>query len=596
MVRQDTPGSTMPDQVKFEATDHGHSVLAGLKHLRDKQQLFDVILTAQNQKFPAHRVVLASCCQYFRAMFTDGLMECQQTEIQLNGVTATGIHSLIDFAYTSKILLNFDNIEDILLSANHIQMLPVLKACSDFLKDHLSIENCANMANWADLFSLTELKVHILKFMCKNFVALSYSSEFLQIPASLLRNLFFCNYPVDCSEGDLLSAVVMWICHQPEVRLPQVSPILDGVHWENISSQDINKLSQNVTFEKLLEISMSMRDAISRGFPAEVCCLQKSGLLNTRGYRKALVCVGGFSPRSGMTNDLRYCMIGSRVWKTLTQIPHVQQCNFGHVVMNNILYVVGGCFNDNMQEIIHNYGFKYNPATHTWSSISQMRSERCRFFLAEAKGKLYAIGGDPSASNPLAEDAAPCECYNPVDDSWSPIQPMPINRSQHAGVAVGDFLYVSGGLQDIDEDTFSDFYKYDTNSDSWISLPPMLMPRADHTLFTHNGLLYVIGGWYEDLANQQRRMAANIDCFIEGENRWETVGAVPQPRLYATYSVVDDCVSVIGGWINGDYMRKAHTIQMYDLVTRNWTEEDSKQIKLGKHSVCTMYLPQCDNS
>lgn len=53
-------------QVSFEATDHGDSVLAGLKYLREKQQLFDVTFIVEGQKFQAHRVVLASCSDYFR--------------------------------------------------------------------------------------------------------------------------------------------------------------------------------------------------------------------------------------------------------------------------------------------------------------------------------------------------------------------------------------------------------------------------------------------------------------------------------------------------------------------------------------------------
>ena len=54
------------DQVSFQATDHGDSVLAGLKHLREKQQLFDVTFLVEGQEFRAHRVVLASCSDYFR--------------------------------------------------------------------------------------------------------------------------------------------------------------------------------------------------------------------------------------------------------------------------------------------------------------------------------------------------------------------------------------------------------------------------------------------------------------------------------------------------------------------------------------------------
>lgn len=40
-------------------------------------------------------------------MFTDGLIECQRDIIPLNGVTAKGMKNLIDFAYSSKLLLDF---------------------------------------------------------------------------------------------------------------------------------------------------------------------------------------------------------------------------------------------------------------------------------------------------------------------------------------------------------------------------------------------------------------------------------------------------------------------------------------------------------
>lgn len=54
------------DNFHFESSDHGKSILAGLRHLRQMQQLFDVILVAENKEFPVHRVVLASCSDYFR--------------------------------------------------------------------------------------------------------------------------------------------------------------------------------------------------------------------------------------------------------------------------------------------------------------------------------------------------------------------------------------------------------------------------------------------------------------------------------------------------------------------------------------------------
>ena len=53
-------------QVKFESSDHGDVVLAGLTKLRNMEQLFDVVLIVENERFPAHKVVLASCSDYFR--------------------------------------------------------------------------------------------------------------------------------------------------------------------------------------------------------------------------------------------------------------------------------------------------------------------------------------------------------------------------------------------------------------------------------------------------------------------------------------------------------------------------------------------------
>ena len=47
-------------------------------------------------------------------------------------------------------------------------------------------------------------------------------------------------------------------------------------------------------------------------------------------------------------------------WSPLTRIPHVECCNFGCAVLQNQLYVVGGCFNNqDLQENVHPFGFRY---------------------------------------------------------------------------------------------------------------------------------------------------------------------------------------------------------------------------------------------
>lgn len=50
---------------------HAKSILGSMNTLRKTNTLCDVVLTVQGQKFPAHRIVLAACSDYFCAMFTN---------------------------------------------------------------------------------------------------------------------------------------------------------------------------------------------------------------------------------------------------------------------------------------------------------------------------------------------------------------------------------------------------------------------------------------------------------------------------------------------------------------------------------------------
>ncbi|RVE70945.1 hypothetical protein OJAV_G00069290 [Oryzias javanicus] len=54
---------------------HAKSILNAMNSLRKSNTLCDITLRVENTDFPAHRIVLAACSDYFCAMFTSELAE-----------------------------------------------------------------------------------------------------------------------------------------------------------------------------------------------------------------------------------------------------------------------------------------------------------------------------------------------------------------------------------------------------------------------------------------------------------------------------------------------------------------------------------------
>lgn len=60
------------------------------------------------------RVILSACSPYFRAMFTGELAESRQTEVTIRDIDEHAMELLIDFCYTSHIVVEEANVQTLL--------------------------------------------------------------------------------------------------------------------------------------------------------------------------------------------------------------------------------------------------------------------------------------------------------------------------------------------------------------------------------------------------------------------------------------------------------------------------------------------------
>ena len=330
-------------------------------------------------------------------------------------------------------------------------------------------------------------------------------------------------------------------------------------------------------------------------------------MVNSRGMEMAVVRVGGFGT-GGITNSISCYHINHReaAWRQLTSIPHVECCNFGAAVLHNNLYIIGGCFNQGLQENIHPFGFCYNPRQDKWSTMGAMIRERCRFTLTECGGKLYAIGG--SSETIEMEDEVSVEKFCPDTDSWRVCSRLPPgNRSQHAAVKIDNKILVSGGL---DHDTLlDDLLEYSPQSDTWRLVTKMPRARADHSMLVHDDMIYMVGGWRN--GDEGRRLVREVDRYDMETDRWTVETGLPIPRYHAGVTKVAGKMFVIGGFLEDQMMDRSTRVtgkkllcvsvsipnfsilDCYDFNTGQWTVETQYPGDVWEQACVSLNVPVC---
>jgi hypothetical protein len=159
-----------------------------------------VICADDSNEFPVHKCIMIAACDYFAAMERSGMQETRQTRIEIRGVSALGLKSVIEFIYTGELSLNAGNLADVLRAISHLQVQYGLKLCEEFICEQLDESNCIEMLNLADLFSMQNVKENVNTFILTNFDKCVANEQFkkfsLEQMSSCLQSNRLKLYPV----------------------------------------------------------------------------------------------------------------------------------------------------------------------------------------------------------------------------------------------------------------------------------------------------------------------------------------------------------------------------------------------------------------
>ena len=158
--------------------EHMKLTFGVMNDLRKRKELCDIVLHVGELQIHAHKLVLASFSPYFYAMFTNDVVESRQNSITLKSMDPRSVELLTEFAYTAQIKITEENVQYLLPVACILQILPVKKACCDFLQSQLDPSNCIGIKDFAEIYGCVDLTKAAEKFMFRHFLQVSESEEF----------------------------------------------------------------------------------------------------------------------------------------------------------------------------------------------------------------------------------------------------------------------------------------------------------------------------------------------------------------------------------------------------------------------------------
>ncbi len=229
--------------------------------------------------------------------------------------------------------------------------------------------------------------------------------------------------------------------------------------------------------------------------------------------------------------------------------------------------------------------YEYDPATDKWTKKKPMALPSHHVAFTEYRGKIYVFGGFvlPQSGPPSWVPINNAWEYDPANDSWKALAPMPTGRGSPVAVTIGDKMYVIGGAVPGPNQTavhparphtsVGTVEEYDPATNTWRARASMPTPRNHATAGAVNGKAYVIGGRVgAAFISGGSSNIGVIEAYDPVTDSWsQGLARMPTARSAGAGGAYGGRVYVTGGEFQ-DYrmMATLKAFESYDPATNTW--------------------------
>ncbi|XP_061820901.1 kelch repeat and BTB domain-containing protein 2 [Nerophis lumbriciformis] len=582
--------------------DYAVSLLEQLKFFYEQKLLTDVVLLVEDTEFPCHKMVLATCSSYFRAMFMSGLSESKQTHVRLRNVDAATLQIIITYAYTGHLAISDSTVELLYETACFLQVEDVLLQCRDYLVKKIHPENCVRMLSIGDLFSCSELKQSAKRMVEHKFPTVYRQDAFLQLSHELLIDVLSSDNLNVEKEETVREAAMLWLEYNMEARSQHLSSVLSQIRIDALSEVTQRAWFQGLPPNDKSVVVQGLYKSMPKFFKPRLGMTKEEMLIFIEALSKPQDEARLFS-MSPPTTVVCYSPQAEKVYKLCNPPGDLQKVG-ALVTPDNDVFIAGGqiILNDSIAthglvdlRSVDSF-FWFDAQQNSWVAKTPMLCARLKPSLVYCDGYIYAIGGD-NVGGELNKRTV--ERYDCEKDEWSMMSPLPFAWNWCTSVVVHDRIYVM---------THDIMYCYFPRGDAWVEMAMRKTSRCFASAAAFGDLIFYIGGLHV-VSNSGIRLptstidgpSVTVEVYDLNKNEWRPAANIPAKR-YA-----DPCVRAVV-LLNSlcIFMRETHmnerakyAVYQYDVELDRWClrQHVSERVlwDLGKDFRCAVgkLYPSC---
>ncbi|XP_029307473.1 kelch-like protein 38 [Cottoperca gobio] len=563
----------------YKDKEQSSNLLLQLNRLRQENILTDVSLRSDHTEIPCHRNVLVSSSPYFRAMFCNNFIEKQQTKIDLKGISSAILSSIIDYVYTGLISISMDIVLPLMQAASMLQYGRLFEACSSFLQEQLSPENCLSMIRLSEIMNCNSLRDKAKEMAMKSFSDVSVSEDLCEL--SLPELMGYLEDDSLCAEEEqVFETLVAWIHHDPLSRRGAISDLFKKVRLRHIHPTYLFQFIANDPLIQSSNLCTELIESVRRlMFSVSTECIADADFKplwvapRRYSYYDMLVVVGGRKKSEQTSREALVFDEKTEKWQRLAKLP-IRLYKASYVALHSVLYVIGGLTTNTKSSQVSPTVYTLTLKTNQWRTVEPMLEPRFAHQSVSYLHFIFVLGG----LGPDRRLRGSVERYNSMFNQWESMAPMPEAVLHPAVAATNQRIYVFGG-EDAMQNPVRIIQVYHIARNIWYKMENRTVKNVSAPAAIVDDKIYIIGGY-------TRRMIA----YDTKANRFIKCANLKERRMHHSATVLNNKVYVTGGrHIDGhDVIEDSDNFDCYDPQTDTWTSKGTLPYKLFDHGSLTL--------